>query len=67
MESRCSTCSKVRKIVSGTGSTFLLCRLSQTDKRYPKFPPQPVVRCDGYEILSAGPRETNHGANSAQE
>ncbi len=49
MESLCSTCSHVRKVVSGTGSKFLLCELSQTDKRFPKYPPQPVARCDGYE------------------
>ena len=30
------------------GSRFLLCQLSQTNSAYPKYPPQPVVRCDGY-------------------
>jgi translation initiation factor 1 len=25
-----------------------LCQLSQTDSAYPKYPPQPLVRCDGY-------------------
>ncbi len=49
MESLCRTCSNVREVVSGTGSTFLLCKLSQSDKRFPKYPPQPVVRCGGYE------------------
>jgi ribosome-associated protein len=44
----------VREIVSGTGSRFLLCRLSETDKRYPKYPPQPVLRCAGYQ-----PRNVN--------
>ena len=48
MESLCRTCSNVRKVVSGTGSTFLLCKLYQSDERFPKYPPQPVVRCDGY-------------------
>lgn len=45
----CATCSHVREIVSGKGSRFLLCRLSQTDSRFPKYPPQPVSRCAGYE------------------
>jgi hypothetical protein len=27
----------------------LLCELSVTDADYPKYPPQPVVRCDGYQ------------------
>ena len=49
MESLCKSCLNVREVVSGTGSTFLLCRLSQTDKRFPKYPPQPVVRCDGHK------------------
>jgi hypothetical protein len=26
----------------------LLCELSFTSVAYPKYPPQPVVRCDGY-------------------
>ena len=28
---------------------FLLCLLSRADSRYPKYPPQPVLRCAGYE------------------
>jgi hypothetical protein len=27
----------------------LLCELSATSAAYPKYPPQPVVRCDGYQ------------------
>ena len=49
METLCKSCVHVREVVSGTGSKFLLCQLSKTDKRFPKYPPQPVVRCDGYE------------------
>jgi len=30
----------------------LLCELSFTDTAYPKYPPQPVVRCDGYHPKS---------------
>ena len=26
----------------------MLCELSFTNAAYPKYPPQPVVRCDGY-------------------
>jgi hypothetical protein len=36
------------EITSGTDSRFLLCRLSQTDQRFPKYPPQPVISCEGY-------------------
>ena len=38
----------IREVVTPKGSRLLLCRLSQTDPAYPKYPPQPVVRCDGY-------------------
>jgi hypothetical protein len=51
-QSLCVTCGHVREVVSGKGSRFLLCRLSQTDHRFPKFPPQPVVRCEGYEQIN---------------
>ena len=47
MPSLCETCVNVRA-VSTARSRFLLCRLSATDAAHPKYPPQPVVRCDGY-------------------
>jgi hypothetical protein len=46
--SLCETCAFVRAVVTPKASRFLLCQLSQTDPAYPKYPPQPVVRCDGY-------------------
>jgi hypothetical protein len=39
----------MREVLTPRGSRFLLCRLSQTDPAFPKYPPQPVVRCDGYQ------------------
>lgn len=51
--SLCQCCEHVREIVSGTGSRFWLCGLSQSDVRYAKYPPQPVVRCEGYRERSA--------------
>jgi hypothetical protein len=47
----CETCTWMREVVTPKGSRFLLCQLSQSDPDYPKYPPQPVVRCDGYEKL----------------
>lgn len=47
MPSLCETCENVRA-VSTARSRFLLCQLSATNAAYPKYPPQPVVRCDGY-------------------
>ena len=45
--SLCETCGNVREVRTAR-SRFLLCELSLTDAAYPKYPPQPVVRCDGY-------------------
>jgi hypothetical protein len=46
--SLCDTCASMREVVTPRGSRFLLCQLSRTDPEYPKYPAQPVVKCDGY-------------------
>jgi hypothetical protein len=46
--SLCESCENVRAIRT-TRSRFLLCELSLVDADYPKYPPQPVVECDGYQ------------------
>jgi hypothetical protein len=45
------------------GSVFLLCLLSRTDARYPKYPRLPVLRCEGYEplVVLAGKTEDQAG------
>ena len=53
MQSLCQTCLHVREITSGKGSVFLLCQLAQVDDRFAKYPPQPIVRCTGYEPREA--------------
>ncbi len=45
----CATCVHARSVVSSRGSEFLLCGRSETDPRYPKYPPLPVLRCPGFE------------------
>jgi hypothetical protein len=35
--------------VKTTRSRFLLCELSVVNPAYRKYPPQPIVRCAGYE------------------
>ena len=47
--SLCETRAWMREIITPKGSRFLLCQLSQTNPDFPKYPPQPVVRCDGYQ------------------
>ena len=46
--SLCERCRFLREIISGKGSRFLLCQLSQTDRRFEKYPPQPISWCVGY-------------------
>ena len=48
IRSLCETCTWMREVITPQGSRFVLCQLSKTDPAYPKYPPQPVVRCDGY-------------------
>jgi len=48
MQSLCETCRNVREVRTAR-SRFWLCELSVTNAAYPKYPAQPVVRCDGYE------------------
>ena len=48
MPSLCETCGNVREVRTAR-SRFLLCELSLTNAAYPKYPPQPVVGCDGYQ------------------
>ena len=53
-DSLCERCGWVREVVTPRGSRFLLCGLSRDDPRYPKYPPQPVWRCDGFREESPG-------------
>jgi hypothetical protein len=59
--SLCETCALMREVVTHKGSRFRLCRLSQTDPAFPKYPPQPVVRCDGYKARETGEEELRQG------
>jgi len=38
----------MQEVITPKESRFLLCQLSKSDPAYLKYPPQPVVRCDGY-------------------
>jgi hypothetical protein len=44
----CETCRHRRVVRSRRGSTFTYCMLSERDRRFPKYPMLPVLRCDGY-------------------
>jgi hypothetical protein len=51
----------MREVITPKGSRFLLCLLSGTDPAYPKYPPQPVVRCDGYKASDNKEQQTQGG------
>jgi len=46
--SLCETCAHLREVRTPRGSRFLLCRLSQDNQAFPKYPPQPVLYCLGF-------------------
>ena len=48
----CATCVHHRLVESRRGSQFHLCERSRDDPRYPRYPPLPVVRCEGYEPVA---------------
>ena len=50
----CAACRHRRPVESAKGSTFLLCRRSETDPGYPRYPRLPVVECPGYEAEGDG-------------
>ncbi len=54
IQSLCEKCASMREVIAPKGSRFLLCQLSRSDPAFPKYPPQPVVRCNGYR-----PRDKN--------
>lgn len=61
--SLCQACQHLRVITSGKGSRFFLCEQSFVDQRFPKYPPQPVVRCTGF-VPRADEPQTNPGQAS---
>jgi hypothetical protein len=52
-EGLCASCIHTRIIESAKGSRFVLCNLSATDARFPKYPRLPVLRCVGYSPKSS--------------
>ena len=63
MQPLCETCASMREVPTPKGSRFFLCRLSQSDPAFPKYPPQPVVRCDGYQPRNTNEQDTKRGGN----
>ena len=45
----CETCTHVQIVRSSKGSSFVLCRLSEVDPAFRRYPTLPVITCRGYE------------------
>jgi ADP-ribose pyrophosphatase len=45
----CWDCRWARRVTSGRGALFFLCRRAEADPTYPKYPPLPRRRCAGHE------------------
>ena len=44
----CTDCQFMRRIRSARGSIFYLCRRSEKEPEFPKYPRLPVIQCKGY-------------------
>ncbi|HET9360705.1 MAG TPA: hypothetical protein VFO58_13225 [Vicinamibacterales bacterium] len=44
----CASCLHARAVTSSKGSTFVLCQLSLGDPRFARYPPLPMIQCEGY-------------------
>ncbi len=51
----CGDCRHARRIITRTGSVFLLCVRSERDPRYPRYPALPVRQCRGFERSGGEP------------
>jgi hypothetical protein len=60
VESLCESCRLMREVKTPKGSRFLLCQLSLTKSAFPKYPPQPVIHCSGYQPIDGQMTMTNN-------
>jgi hypothetical protein len=45
----CGSCLYLRLVLTSRGSTFYLCRRSEKDPRFARYPRLPVIKCPGFE------------------
>ncbi len=46
----CGDCLFARIVESARGSTYWRCARSESEPRFPKYPPLPVSECSGYVV-----------------
>lgn len=56
----CLTCRWARPVSNRRGSTFYRCARAETDPRFVRYPPLPVLSCSGYE------KKMEQGAGSGE-
>jgi hypothetical protein len=44
----CATCRYRHMVKSAKGSFFVMCNLSKADNKFQRYPPLPLLKCDGY-------------------
>jgi hypothetical protein len=49
----CASCAHVQIVASSRGSIFYMCRLSETNPAFKRYPSLPVLACPGYERRDA--------------
>ncbi|HEV8265375.1 MAG TPA: hypothetical protein VGQ06_10510 [Gemmatimonadales bacterium] len=47
----CATCRWVRTVTNRRGSVFYRCARADTDPRFVRYPPLPMLSCPGYERI----------------
>jgi hypothetical protein len=52
----CESCRHQRLVPNTRGSVFSLCRRSEQDPAYPRYPRLPVLACPGYDPGSGAER-----------
>jgi hypothetical protein len=45
----CGMCTHMQIVFSSKGSSFVLCRLSEVNPAFRRYPALPVIACQGYE------------------
>lgn len=65
MTNLCPVCVHVQRVTSNRGSVFLLCRLSASDERFPRYPPLPVRACIGFREKAGLDNDPGSGESSA--
>lgn len=45
----CETCTHSQIVISSKGSSFVLCRLSEVDPAFRRYPVLPMITCPGYK------------------